>query len=250
MSTGTGPNLARRRAGRFRFALIMLLIFFGGGFYTGIQTTKRVFSSDNGILRRVFGLQPISAPAAPPVAALAAPAAPVQAATQPQAPANQPVGVTTTAKEIGAPAQSKPENVSTQPPSVADGAQSPANQGDAAAQPMTADQKLLAGEVDDYNDMLTRIQKALVSYSTVHQKSLEPKTRAQDLKLLLDQENGLLGEITTAAKHAQNVQVAVQANSDYAAHYTEGDACAQRKNVPNNLLDLDLDKLKFIERTP
>lgn len=248
MSVSTGSIAGRRRAGRFRFVLFSMLVLFGGGFYAGVQATKRVTASDSGILHRIFGIQPpiipvaAAAPAAPAQPVKQAPAAPPVAANPaPQAPADAP-------KASEASAAPKPDNNAAQSPAAPDPADKPGSEKDAAALGTPAEQAQLASQVTDYNDMLQRIQKALASYSTVHQKSLAPKTKAQDLKLLLDQENGLVSEITSAAKHAQNILVALEGNSNFPALYSSGAACANRKDIPSSLLDLDLDKLKVIEK--
>jgi hypothetical protein len=104
--------------------------------------------------------------------------------------------------------------------------------------------------VDEYNGMLRQVQLGLNNYAVVHQRAVDPKTHAADLKPLLDQQNDLIKEITTSAGHAQNIQTEIQANSDYARLYVEGKPVVQRKEVPGVMSDLDLDKMKFIEKAP
>ena len=119
-----------------------------------------------------------------------------------------------------------------------------------AVQATSDDQVQLAKQVDDYNDPLHRIQDALRHYAVVHQKSADSKTQAKDLKMLVEQENKLFDEVGQLTKHAENVQDAIRANSNYAVLYMEGSICAARKDIPTKLLDLDLDKLKFIDKAP
>jgi hypothetical protein len=264
MTAGSG-SYSKRRTGRVRFVLFSTLVIFGGGFYTGVYATKRVIASDSGIMHRIFGVQsPLPPPAVTPAlpAAVTPSAAPPPAATQPATPPPATVPPATTTPPV------KPESATAAPrsnggPSDAStssntGQNTPAEEHKSEtpdtrsteAGDTGSDQSLLAKQVEDYNDMLHRIQDALRRYSVIHQKQLDPKTKTQDLKALTDQETTLFAEISRNAKHAQNLQDAIRDNTSYAAQYMEGGNCTARKDVPTRLLDLDLDKLKFIDKAP
>jgi hypothetical protein len=256
MTAGSGAFAARRRAGRIRFILFSTLVLFGGGFYTGVYATKRVIASDSGILHRIFGIQapaPTVPPAPPASAPAAATVATAAATTQPSAPAAVKPPVT----PAPAPQTTPPAPPAQTGSDAAQSSGSPDAEQNAAPAPHAqsseesgSDQAQLARLVDDYNDSLHRIQDALRHYSVIHQKSLDSKIKPQDLKQLSDQENSLFSDVSRLTKHAENVQDTIRAASNYAVLYMEGSSCAARKDVPTKLLDLDIDKLKFIDKAP
>jgi hypothetical protein len=227
----------------FRFILFMALLSFGGGFYSGIQAYKRALASDNGIVHRLFGIVPPAVPnAAPPVPPVAG--APQQPVAPPPAATSSPTAPANVAPKPSTPVTTAPANPTGTANENAGTANQPSNP-DA-----TPELAQLAAQVDDYNDTLRRIQMGLNNYSVVHQRALDPKTHAQDLKPLLDQQNDLIKEITNSTGHAQNVQTEIQANPEYARLYVEAKPVVLRKSVPGDMLDLDIDKLKFIEKAP
>jgi hypothetical protein len=271
MTAGSGSSVAKRRSGRLRFVLFSMLVLFGGGFYTGVYATKRVIASNSDLLHRVFGVpSPVPAPvvaptqpAAPPVAAQQTAPAQTVAATPPTTAANAatkpPVADANTKPTDTKPLETKSADTSSSSSAQTNGETSQSatstdeNQSAAHSQPAGGtgeQQSQLAKQVADYNDMLHRVQDALRHYSVVHQKSLDPKVHPADLKLFTDQENNLCTEISGAVKHAENLQDAIRADANYAALYMEGSNCAARKDVPTRLLDLDIDKLKFIDKAP
>ncbi|HLV79803.1 MAG TPA: hypothetical protein VKT32_05950 [Chthonomonadaceae bacterium] len=225
MTSGPSPTSRRRSGvrGRGCFALIVLLIIFAGGFYTGVRAARHAMSQGPDWARRLLGLPTGDAPQTP-----------VGTANTPPAPPSRPTPI--------APATQPPVSPPTTPPATSP--TTPSGSGAPETGPSApADLSTL---VPQYNDTLHRIQETQHRYALAQQQAAT-KTRPQDLQPLLNEQESLLKDMTAAAQRAKTLQGQIKADPRWEASYQEAAPCLNPSEVPTRLLNLNLDDLRFIE---
>ena len=221
MTSGPPPS-ARRRSGvrgRGCFVMIVLFLFFAGGFYVGVRAARHAMRQGPDWARALFRLPSGSAPQT-----LASPA--VTPAPPPKtAPAVQPPATT-----------SSPSTTS--PTSPANGTGAPES-----PTPPPADLTTL---VPQFNNILHRIQEAQQRYALAQQQAAT-KTKSQDLQPLLNEQESILKDMTAAVQRAKALQTQIKADPQFADSYQEAAPCLAPGEVPTRLLNLGLENLRFIE---
>lgn len=225
MTSGPSPS-ARRRSGvrgRGCFLLLVLLIFFGGGFYVGVRATRHALNRGPDWMRHLFGLPSGSAP-------------------QTQITVTSMPNQSPTKAPFTAPQAQQPSNPST-PPATLPTLPSNTSGAPAASASSEAD---LPTQVPQYNDILHRIQDLQHHYVLVQQQAAT-KTRPQDLQPLLNEQESLLKDMTAAAQRATTLRAQIKADPQFDASYQEAAPCLNPSEVPTRLLNLGLENLRFIE---
>lgn len=238
MATGSSSPGARRRPGRFRFVLFMLLLIFGAGFYTGVQSARRALRTGPAWARRALGLTEfLPPPPAVPPSNTPSNTLPIASAPVPQQPA--PVNPATG----GAPAV-QPNTAPTTPSQQHNAA--PGSLSGAAVETETP----LDKQAREYDDLLNRIQDYQRKYTAVYQKTTDPKTRAQDLGSLQDEQNVIYDDMTAVVQRALALQTTLKSDPQFATRYEETRPVLNPDQIPSKMLDMNLETLQFVQKRP
>ena len=272
-----GPSSTKQRSsGRGCFFFILILLLFGLGFYTGVRATKRVTAVGPAWAQRLLGVPPapVTAAATPPTTPATTPttvatSAPVSAPPANPAPATSP-GTSPAPGTATSPNTSTGQeqaNASPTQPGTSGASNPPGDETTSPEQTEPPTRKLppspsasappsddssadVTSLVEEYNNALHRIQQSAHTYETVHKKATDSKTKPQDLQALLDQQNTLLDEMRAAAQRAQTLQTTLKSRPQFTSQYEEGKPCLPPEKVPTTLLNLGLEKLRFVQLTP
>ncbi|HZT40552.1 MAG TPA: hypothetical protein VFA07_00100 [Chthonomonadaceae bacterium] len=236
MTSGSSPS-ARRSSGvrgRGCFLLLVLLIFFASGFYTGVRAARHAMAQGPDWARRLFGL-PTGSAAQTQIGTASTSNQPPAGNSSAAPTAQQPPSTASSSSST----TSSPPATSTTPATTDSGEQ---GQPEGSAPPQ-ADLPTL---VQQYNDVLHRIQEAQHHYALAQQQAAS-KTKSQDLQPLLNEQESLLKDMTAAAQRAKTLQAQIKADPQFADSYQEGAPCLTPGEVPTRLLNLGLENLRFIE---
>lgn len=270
----SGPGSTKQRSsGRGCFFFILILLLFGLGFYTGVRATKRVTAVGPAWAQRLLGVSPAPVTATPPTPATTpttvTTSSPVSNPPANPAPATSP-GTSPSPNAATSPNTSTGQEQAKSSPTQPDTSGASTSPGDettsseqteppthklplspSASTPPSDDSSAdVTSLVEEYNNALHRIQQSAHTYETVHKKATDSKTKPQDLQALLDQQNTLLDEMVAAAQRAQTLQTTLKSKPQFTAQYEEGKPCLPPEKVPTKLLNLGLEKLKFVQLTP
>jgi len=242
------PPAARRPVrGRFRFTLFLWLVLFGAGVYTGIATTKRVVAGGPAWAQNLLGVTP--APAGAPVAAMP-PTNPTAPNTTPgQSALPDAANTARTAQADTAPPQTprlSDEEAAT-PRTGTNAAQSSSGANPDSVSAPSSD-KELDRQVEDYNRVLRRIQQSQQNYEAAHKVTSDSSTSTSNLQTLLERQNTYIGEIVAGYQRAQAMLNALQETPRFGEFYEETQPCLSVDQVPASLLNLGVDRLKFLQR--
>ncbi|MCX6379419.1 MAG: hypothetical protein NT023_08065 [Armatimonadetes bacterium] len=228
MGNTTGPRPPTRKKSRWKGVLAGWLFIFGVGFFSGIQTTKKVAASSYQFLQKVMGLEGLLT-SAQPLTPLGTPPprpTPINAGA-PSAPVVPPTVQ-----------QTAPSNTAATSP-----APTPRDEPDA---PPPANPDELDTMVARYNILLRNLESAAASYQDAKKITANPNAPQEEQTQAIHKQSEAAEKIVSNAHEANNLYDYIHAQSQFAVRYRETSPAISGAQLLKGLPELSVENLKFI----
>jgi hypothetical protein len=247
------PGAAKKKGGRFKWFLLLFLLIFGAGIYTGIYAARRAATGPawvQAVFNHLPGIPAAPAPAPMPLAAAPAPSLPQ---TDASAPAPQPVPNPSSAPPAvtGQTPSSVNSAPSTTPPEFGENFASPKpsqpetteTSEDPAAQLNRAQ---LDRQVKEYNALLRRLQEAQKNYEAGRQLAKNSQASPQQRQAGLEKEIASLEEFRELAREAQAKYDILMGSEGISERYVEKEPALTSERAPRGVTEVNVSGLRFL----